>query len=131
MHCRAAQNKHQNGRTQCNNYHILPRLRVSILSREFPAKCLRWSLKPLDQALAVNPFREVFRSTPGKGPQPLLTIDLLNLEGKNPKTHLGIMWRNLVTNDPEIDQHDLFAKNHYLLQVHKPAETQGQKESEL
>ena len=53
---------------------------------------------------------------------PVGTVDLLNIPGQHPDAYSNRIWHHYVTREPSaFDQHDVFAKNRYLLRIFPPS----------
>ena len=77
-----------------------------------------WRVEPAEQSRGLNPFAEAMRAHPDGTMGPVGTVDLLNIPGQHPDAYSNRIWHHYVTREPgAFDQHDVFAKNRYLLRI--------------
>ena len=77
-----------------------------------------WRVEPAEQSQGLNPFAEALRPQPDGSMGPVGTVDLLNIPGQHPDAYSNRIWHHYVTREPgAFDQHDVFAKNRYLLRI--------------
>ena len=59
---------------------------------------------------------------PTRVPRGGYAVDLLNIPGQHPDAYSNRIWHHYVTREPgAFDQHDVFAKNRYLLRIFPPS----------
>ena len=81
-----------------------------------------WRVEPAEQSRGLNPFAEAMRAHPDGTMGPVGTVDLLNIPGQHPDAYSNRIWHHYVTREPgAFDQHDVFAKNRYLLRIFPPS----------
>ena len=81
-----------------------------------------WRVEPAEQSQGLNPFAEAMRAHPDGTMGPVGTVDLLNIPGQHPDAYSNRIWHHYVTREPgAFDQHDVFAKNRYLLRIFPPS----------